>query len=42
MPEGQEPGNEMEPGHEQTEPPADMQAEGEAPRNRISALLGAR
>lgn len=42
MPEEQEPGNEMEPGHEQTEPPADMQVEGEAPRNRISAMLGAR
>ena len=42
MPEEQEPGDEMAPGHEQSEPPADMQAEGEAPKNRISAMLGAR
>lgn len=42
MPEGQELGNEMEPGHEQAEPPADMQAEGEAPRGRLSAMMGAR
>ena len=42
MPEEQEPGDEMAPGHEQSEPPADMQAEGEAPRGRLSAMLGAR
>lgn len=37
MPEEQEPGNEAEPNHEQTEPPADLAAEGE-PR-RISSML---
>lgn len=42
MDEAQEPGNEQEPGHEQTEPMADMQAEGERPRGRLSAMIGAR
>ena len=42
MPEEQEPGDEMAPGHEQSELPADMRAEGDAPRGRLSAMLGAR
>lgn len=39
MPEEQELGNEQEPNHEQTEPPADLQAEGEG---RLTSMMRGR